>query len=182
MTTGTANGTSWLRAAIWSAAALALATPLVAMQFTTEVAWTPLDFAAAAVLLGGIALCLDLTVRASGDWSFRLAAGLATAAAFGLVWVNGAVGFLGDEGNRANLIFLGVIAVAAIGALVARFRPAGLAAAMLAAAAAQVLADAVGYLAGWASPGSEGVYEVTMGTTLFTALWLASAWLFRKAA
>jgi len=35
---------------------------------------------------------------------------------------------------------------------------------------------------GWASPGSEGVYEVVLGTGLFTPLWLLSAWLFRKAA
>ena len=36
--------------------------------------------------------------------------------------------------------------------------------------------------AGLAAPGPQGLYEVVMGTILFDALWLASAWLFRRAA
>ena len=52
---------------------------------------------------------------------------------------------------------------------------------MLAAATAQMLAGAIGFAAGWASPGAQGVYEVVMGTSLFTALWLGSAALFLKA-
>jgi len=104
------------------------------------------------------------------------------AAAFLLVWVNLAVGFLGDEGNPANLMFLGVIAIAIFGAIVARARAAGMSNAMLIAAGAQVLAGATGLATGWASPGSEGIYEVVLGTGLFTPMWLLSAWLFRKAA
>jgi len=182
MTTNTVAGAGRVRAAIWVIAALALLTPLVAMQFTTEVAWTPTDFAVAGALLAAVAFGLDLAIRSSHSWNFRIGAGLAIAAAFGLIWVNLAVGFFGDEGNRANLVFLAALAVALIGALIARFKAGGLAVAMLAAAGAQVLIGVVGYTAGWASPGQDGLYEVTMGTTLFTALWLASAWLFRRGA
>ena len=182
MAANTDNGIGFWRVAIWGGAALLLAVPLIAMQFTTEVIWSPTDFAVAGVLLVAVAFGLDMAMRSSHSWSFRIGAGLAIAAAFGLIWVNLAVGFFADEGNAANLAFLGVLAVALIGALIARFRAAGMWAAMLAAAAAQVLVGVVGYTAGWASPGQHGLYEVSMGTILFTALWLASAWLFRRAA
>lgn len=99
-----------------------------------------------------------------------------------LVVVNGAVGFLGSEDNPANAIFAGVIAVAALGALVARFRPAGMSRAMQVTAAAQLLVGVVALVAGLGSAGWGGVYEVMLGTTLFGGLWLFSAWLFRRAA
>jgi hypothetical protein len=103
-------------------------------------------------------------------------------AGFGLVWVNLAVGFLGDEGNPANLMFLAVLGVAVGGAVLSRARPAAMARTMLAAAAAQVLVAGVGYAAGWASPGGQGVFEVVMGSTLFGGLWLLAAALFGWAA
>ena len=78
-------------------------------------------------------------------------------------------------------MFLGVILIAAAGALVARAKPAGMARAMAVATAAQVLAGVLGFAAGWASPGAQGVYEAVVGTGLFTALWLGSAALFRMA-
>jgi hypothetical protein len=171
-----------LRLAGWGGVTILLLAPLVAMQFTDEVAWTGSDFAAAAVMLGSAGLAMELAVRKTDNLAYRVGAGLAISAAFGLVWVNGAVGFLGDEGNLANLMFLGVLAVALVGSAVGRFEPAGMARAMFATAAAQVLVGVVGLTAGWASPGGHGLYEVVMGTSLFSALWLVSAFLFRKAA
>ena len=170
------------RKAMWTGLAVVLATPLAAMQFTTEVQWGPIDFATMAVMLGLVGLGLDLAMRKSGSLAYRAGAVLAVAASFLLVWVNLAVGFLGDESNPANLMFAGVLAVALIGSAMARFRAAGMARAMLVAALAQGLVGAIALTAGWASPGSEGLYEVSMGTGLFAALWLASAGLFRKAA
>lgn len=170
------------RVAIWIVAALLLALPLVAMQFSREVNWTMSDFVFAAIMLATACGTLELAARASGNFPYRAGVAFAVGASFLLVWVNGAVGFLGDEDNPANLMFLGVIAIAIIGSVFAGFRPAGMARAMFAAAAAQVAAALIGLAAGWASPGGGGVYEVVLGTSLFTPLWLASALLFRKAA
>ena len=172
---------NWLRAIGWSAAAVLLLLPLVAMRFTSEVNWTLSDFLVMGALIGTCGLVLEL-VRLSENLTYRLAATVAVAAAFLLVWVNLAVGFLGNEGNLANLMFLGVILVAAIGALIVRARAKGMVQVLTATAAAQVLAGIVGYAAGWASPGPQGLYEVALGTTLFTGLWLLSAFLFGKAA
>lgn len=171
-----------LRVVGWGFAAVILLLPLVAMQFTSEVNWGFGDFVVMGALLGGAGLVLELATQKSASLSYRFGATFAVAAAFLLVWVNLAVGFLGDEGNPANLMFLGVIAIAIFGAIVARARAAGMSNAMLIAAGAQVLAGATGLATGWASPGSEGIYEVVLGTGLFTPMWLLSAWLFRKAA
>ena len=172
---------NWLRVAGWGGAAVLLALPLVAMRFTSEVDWNLRDFVVMGALLGGSGLVLELATRKATSLPYKFGVAVAVAASFLLVWVNLAVGFLGDEGNPANLIFLGVIATAAAGGIAARSRPAGMARAMAVAAAAQLLAGAVGFAAGWASPGAQGGYEVVMGTSLFTALWLGSAALFWNA-
>ena len=161
----------------WGGVAFLLLLPLV-----TGAPWTLSDFIAAGAMLGGAGLLVELAVRASLDPAYRAGAGLAVAAIFLLIWVNGAVGFLGDEDNPANLVFIGVIAIAALGALLAGFQPLGMARAMFAAAAAQVAVGIAALAAGWGSPGYAGVYEIVLGTSLFTLLWLTSATLFLKAA
>ena len=174
---------NWLRAIGWGAAALMLVLPLAAMRLGVPgVVWTLSDFLVMGALLGTCGLVLELVTRLSDNLAYRFAATIAVGAAFMLVWVNLAVGFLGGEDNFANLMFLGVILVAAVGTLAVRARAEHMAQVMLVTAAAQVLAGFVGYAAGWASPGGQGVYEATMGTMLFAGLWLLSAFLFAKAA
>jgi hypothetical protein len=170
------GGFSW-RIAGWGGAGLLLLLPLVA-----GAPWTLSDYVIAALMLGVAGGAIELGVRMSRDPFYRAGAGVAVLAAFLLVWVNGAVGFLGDEDNPANLMFAGVIAVALVGATVARFRAPGVARAMLAAAGAQLLVGILALAFGLGSPGAEGWYEVLMGTTLFGGLWLIAAGLFRKAA
>lgn len=175
-TEGERRGLPW-RLIGWGAVALILLLPLVA-----GADWTLFDYIVAGGILGGAGLVLELAVRASGSLFYRAGAGLAVAAAFLLVWVNGAVGFLGDEGNPANLMFAGVIAVAVLGSVIAGFKANGTAWAMFAAAAAQVSVGVIALALGWSSPGNAGLYEVVMGTSIFGALWLLSGGLFRKAA
>lgn len=172
-----ATGRRW---AMWGAAAALLMLPALAMQVTDEVRWDARDFATLAAMLGIAGGLVELAVRASADRFYHAGAGVAVLAGFGLVWTNLAVGMLGDERNPANLLFAGVLAVAAGGAGMARGRARGLAKAMAATAVAQGLAGAIGLTAGWASPGADGVYEVAMGTTLFGGLWLVAAALFRR--
>ena len=161
------------RIAAWGLAGLLLLLPLAAMQFTTEVDWTASDFLFAGILIGGVGLALELAVRMSRNRAYRAAAGFALAAAFLIVWSNAAVGMIGNEDSSYNLLFLAVIGVGLVGAVVARFRAAGMARAMIAAAIAQ-LAVALGGL----SADAHGAV-VSAG---FAGLWLLSAGLFRKAA
>jgi hypothetical protein len=127
------------------------------------------------MLLAGCGLW-ELAIRKSSSRTYGAGAGVAVAAAFLLFLVNGAVGIVGSEDEPVNLIYLGVIAVAVIGAVIARFRPRGMARAMAVTAGAQVLAGAVAVTL---VPDIRGFL---LGTALFAPIWLLAAWLFHKAA
>ena len=178
MATQTGNGNprrpgNW-RVVMWCGAALLLLLPWVAMQFTGEVAWDLSDFIIfGAMLLGACGTC-ELAVRMNGSSAYHAAVGVAVAAAFLLVWINLAVGIIGNENNPANLMYGGVLAVAVIGSLVARFRPRGMACALAATALAQASTAVIAAVAGWG-------YTFVL-TAIFVALWLLSAQLFRRSA
>ncbi|NBB87032.1 MAG: hypothetical protein GVY12_12570 [Bacteroidetes bacterium] len=179
------RGKLW-RVVAWTVAALLLLLPLVAMQFTDEVHWTLGDFVVAGVLLFGALGVYEGTVRTTGEPAYRAAVGAALAGAFLLIWINGAVGIIGSEDHPANLMYGGVLALAVIGILIARFQPQGMAYALLATALAQALVPVLALLI-WKPPmGSAeefiGVAGVFVLNGFFVALWLGSAWLFWKAA
>src|SRR5688572_1498884 len=94
MAAKTAGGGSRWTLVFWVAAALALLTPVVAMRFTDEVAWTTFDFAFAAGMLGGVGLGLELVFRKSASTAYRIAAAIALAAGLLIVWITGAVGIV----------------------------------------------------------------------------------------
>lgn len=177
---GGRRGDRW-RIAAWSVAALMLLVPLVAMQFSDEVNWSVVDFALAGALLMGTGVAFELAVRMTGSAAYRAALGVALAAAFVLVWLSVGVGIIGKDGDPANLMYFGVLAVGMIAAVMARFRPAGMARALLATALAQALVAAIALVAGLGSPWS-GPVEILLLNGFFVALFVGSAWLFRKAA
>jgi hypothetical protein len=142
------------------------------MQLTSQVDWTAADFVFAAVLIGGVGLLFELTVRMTGNRSYRAGVALALAASFLTIWATGAVGMIGDEGNPLNLMFAGVLAIALLASGLGRFRAKGMAWAMLAAAGAQFAAGTIGMFTDLLG----GIYSA-----LFAALWLASAAMFRRA-
>lgn len=161
------------RIAAWSIAALLLLLPLVAMQFTSEVNWDETDFIFAGVLIGSVGLLVEVTVRTTKSLAYRSAVGLSLAASFMIVWANGAVGMIGNEDNPYNMLFLGVIALALLGCIAARFRAAGMALAMLGAA---IVHGGVAVV-GMAEDLRGGVLSL-----IFAGFWLLSAGLFRIAA
>jgi hypothetical protein len=177
------KGKSWSlwRIAGWTFAGLLLLLPLVAMQFTDEVKWDGLDFIFAAVMIGGTGLAFELAVRASASFAYRFGVAVALAAGFLLIWINGAVGIIGDEDNPANLMYGGVLAAALIGAIVARFRPAGMVRAMLVAASAQALIAAIASIGGLGASEPPGPLGILALNGFFVLLWLFSAAMFRKA-
>lgn len=79
----------------WVAAAIMLLLPLIAMQFTDEVDWSGSDFMIFGSMLIIVGGALELTVRMTPNNTYRWVIGVALAAAFMLVWVNGAVGIIG---------------------------------------------------------------------------------------
>ncbi|KYF76716.1 hypothetical protein BE20_09745 [Sorangium cellulosum] len=170
---GGRRGSRW-RIAVWGIAALVLLLPLIAMQFTEEVAWDLADFVIFGSMLVGACGAYELAARVTSNNAYRAAVGVALAAAFVLVWMNLAVGIIGNEENPANLMVGGVLAVGILGAIVARFQPHGMERALVATAIAQALVAVIALIAGWG-------YTLIL-TGVFVALWLTSARLFRRAA
>ena len=163
----------WVRPIAWGAAAALILTPLVAMKFTSEVNWTLGDFLFASLLIGLVGIALELAVRISGSWNYRAGALLGIAAGFFLIWANGAVGYIGPEDNPYNQVFFVVVAIAFAGALMANFRAKGMAWAMTMAGVAHAVAGAYGF------PADPLTGPITLA---FVAMWLGSAFLFRRAA
>jgi hypothetical protein len=151
------------------------------MQFTDEVMWDLADFAIFGAMLATACGTYELATRVARNKAYRAAVGVALAAAFILVWMNLAVGIIGNEDNPANLMYGGVLAVGIIGAVVARFQPHGMARAFVATGVAQALVAVSALIARLGLPWS-GPAEILMLNGFFVALWLTSAELFRKAA
>lgn len=172
------RGMSRPRMAAWTVAALILLAPLVAMQFTDEVNWSASDFVFAAVLLFGTLGVYEVVARRAADTMYRAAAGVALAAAFLLVWVNAAVGIT-DSG--ADALYLGVIGVGIGGAMLARFRPRGMAYAMVAAAGAVALVGVIALISG-VVPAHNPPLKIVGITGFFAMLFAGSAGLFLEAA
>lgn len=163
------------------ATAFILLLPLLAMQFTDEVIWDFADFAVAGVLLFGAGLTYESIARKTGNIAYRAAVGVAVAAALLLVWMNLAVGIIGNEGHIANSMYVGVLAVGTVGALVARFRPHGMARALVATALAQILVAVIALVTGRGSSSPSWPRDILIATAFFATLWVGSALLFRRA-
>jgi hypothetical protein len=162
------------RLLMWGTAAGLLLLPAIAMQYTAEVNWGPEDFIVMGVLLAGACGIVELGAYLSRSPWYRLGFAVAVFAGFVTVWVNLAVGMIHSEDNFENLVFVGVLAIAAIGALIARFRAAGLVWAMVAAAVAQAACAVFAAVI-------DSLY-VGFLVLCFSGLWLVAAGLFWKAA
>ena len=163
------------------ATAIFLSLQLVAMLITDEVAWGVFDFVLAGALLIGIGLAAQVAWRVGGT-AYRLAAGVALAAVLLLIYANLALGILGETGDPADLMYAAVLAVGIFGAAVARFRPDGMARALLAMAVVQALIAVIALLAGKHEAAISSVAKIVGANAMFVALFIGSAALFRHAA
>ena len=172
---------NYLRWVVITAALLAI--PLLAMVLklgipdpgsgtTDGVNWGPMDFALVGVLVLGAGLLYEYASARAGTVAHRAAVAIAVAAGLALVWVNIAVGMIGDEGNPANLMYVLVLAVALIGAAVARFEPREASRAMFATAAAHVAVVVIALVA--------GLGPTLLADAFFIGGWTVSGLLFRQ--
>ena len=113
--------------------------------------------------------------------AYRFANGLAVTAACLLIWLSLGVGIIGKDGDSANMMYFGVIAVGIIGAIISRFRPMGMARTLLAMALAQALVALIALIAGLGLPWS-GPAEIIMLNGIFIGMFIGSAWLFKRTA
>lgn len=170
------------RIAGWGVAAGLLLLPLIAMQFSDALDWDETDFLVIGAMLAAAGGTLEGAARTTGNWAYRTAVGIAVVAAFLLIWLNLAVGIIGNEDNPANAMFAGVLAIAVIGAVAARFRPAGMARACAVTAIAQALVAVIALATGAGAGSAKWPIDVLVLSIFFTGAWLIAARLFVAAA
>ena len=168
---------SALRKLPWIVAVVILLLPAVAMQFNVEgVVWTASDFIVMGVILLIACGSFEALARSAPNFAYLAAAAIAIGTGFLMVWANLAVGIVGDGINGANLMFFGVVLVAIVATLVARFRASSMSRAMFTTAGVLVLAIAIALAAFGANALEAGL------TMVFVAGWLVSGALFRMSA
>lgn len=123
----------------------------------------------------------ELLVRTPMNRSaYRAAICVALVAVLILIWLSLGVGIIGKDGDPANLMYFGVLAVGIVGAFIARLQPLGMAHALMAMALSQALVTLIALVAGLGLPWS-GPAEILVLNGFFIALFVGSAWLFRRA-
>ena len=181
MTTNSKNDAdrlwSYLRIAGWSAGALFLLLPLVAMQFTDEVKWGVEDFVFAAGLIVGTGIAAEIALRQSRNSMYRWAAAIGLGASFLLAWVSASVGIIGVDGDTANLMYLCVLLVGMGGALTARFKAESMVLVLSGMAITQLLVAIIAIVLGLGEPWSRPL-EIALSNGLFVALFCVSALMF----
>jgi hypothetical protein len=166
----------------WGAAVALLVAPFVAMQVHAEgVNWSPGDFVFAGAIFATVGGLLEFAVWKIRSGWYRAAVAVALLATLLVIWANLAVGIVGSEHNPANQLFFLALLIGIAGACIARFRANGMAWAMTASAVSLMIAFAIASIAPRDEPFVHQAVELA-GTGMFVVLFLASAWLFRKAA
>ena len=166
----------------WGTAVALLAAPFVAMQLHAEgVDWSLGDFIVAGTIFAIIGGLLELAVWKIRSGWYRAAVAVGLLGYLLAIWSNLAVGIVGSENNPANQLFFLALLIGIAGACVARFRAKGMAYAMLVTAVSLWVAYTIASLGSTDEPFVKHGVELA-GTSIFAAILLGSAWLFRRAA
>jgi len=177
-TDGIERGNRW-SIFIWTGAAGLILLPFIAMRFTSEVNWTLSDFVFAGVMISGSCVVLELALRLTRSWAYRGAVALELSAIFLLVWVNGAVGIIGNEDNPLNLLYGCVIMTAIGGAVGAGAKARGMARASASAATIMMLVCLIVITSGRTDTAATIGYVALH--TFFAMLFASAAALFHRA-
>ena len=161
--------------------------PFLGMRISDDWNWSLSDFIVMGALIFGAGLAYVLGTMKAGAVAYRVAVGMALAAAFLLVWLNLAVGLIGSEDNPANVMYFGVLAVGFLGAIAAELRPQGMARTLFAMALATALVPVIALIIGGGPQVTSeeavmGVAGVLAVNGFFVTLFVGSALMFRNAA
>jgi len=157
---------------MWAGAAALLALPAVAMQFSKEISWGLEDFLIVGILLAAVCGTIELASRVSTNGLYRAGVALAAIGGFTLIFINLAVGIIGDEQDLRNLVFMAIPVVGVVGALIARFKAAALVRLLIGMAASQ-------FFAMFLAP-ADMMHLMIPFTGIFVGLWLACALLIQR--
>jgi len=154
--------------------------PFIAMQFTHEVAWTLSDFIFAGILLFGTGSAFALTITRKNNGAFKAGMGLAIFTSFLMVWVNGAVGIVGHEGEAINQLYFGVVAAGLIGSFISRFKPQGMYYTMLFIVSSILVITVIAVMGFLQEPPHNSTVQILGVNAFFAVLYFLSAISFKN--
>jgi hypothetical protein len=161
---------------------LLLSIPAIGMQVSRDWNWGPGDFLFFGALIFGTGFTFELFVRRHRDRAYRVGLALSLLTSLVLVYVNLAVGMLGDgDHDPVNAVYFGLVALGATGAFVARFEPGGMFRAALVVVAAQALVTITALALGLHGAPT-GPAKTTAANLVVLALYASAAACFRLSA
>jgi len=173
-----AGGGSRWTLLIWAGAAVLLSVPFVAMRFTSEVNWSSSDFVVMGTLLALACGTIELAARRGGNVAYKLGVTVAVGGSFLIVWINLAVG---HEHTPYDYPLYLALLVGLVASAIARLRPKGMMAAMLATAAALIVALRLAMVHEADAEGGN-LLVTAVASAAIASPFLIAAWLFRNAA
>ncbi|MFA7395353.1 MAG: hypothetical protein WCZ69_02990, partial [Candidatus Paceibacterota bacterium] len=122
-----------------------------------------------------------ITANKGGTIAYRAAIMMAIATTLLLVWLNLAVGIIGNENQLINLLYFALVAVGLVSAFLVRFRPHKMSYIMFTLAVGQMLVPLITLIflpqVSW---GEAGVVRIFILNAFFASSFALSGFLFRQ--
>jgi nitrate/nitrite transporter NarK len=103
--------------------------------------WSLFDFIFIGILLCSLGSTYALGIQKTNSLYYKTAIGIALVAVLLLIWINGAVGIIGDGDvdTPPTLFYIGVLSIFLIGSIISGLKPSGMAKVLFITATAQAL-------------------------------------------
>ena len=111
---------------------------------------------------------------------YKLALALSIFGVFLLIWMSLGIGIIGEDGNPTNVVYASVVLIGVIGAVVSRWKPAGMALTLFTMALAQAVIAIVAIILKAGMPWSPPA-ELLGLNGIFIVLFSVAGLLFRRA-
>lgn len=154
--------------------------PLIAMQFTEEVQWTPIDFLAAGILLSGTGLTYVFLKKVSHSMIYRVALAITLLTSLVMIWANLAVGLIGSENEAINQLYFILIATVFLAGYIVKFQPKGMFKVMMLIATLQSSIVIIALSLGYQHVYGSSIAEILAVNGFFILLWATSGLLFKS--
>lgn len=161
---------------------LFLLIPLYGNRFIEGWNWSPFDFVFATVMVGGVQLAYAYISKKAGSSAYKIATGLTLLGMFLLIWINGAVGIIGDEDNGWNAMYFAVIGTIFLGSLISQFKSTGMKRTLYVASCVQMIVPVIAFVAARAEIAkTPGVLGVFMLNAVFAMIFASAGVLYAQA-
>lgn len=163
--------------------ALLLIIPIIGSMTVEGWNWDTFDFVFAYVVFFMTFFAIEMVVKHSKNGTFRMAVAVQVVTMLALLWINGAVGIIGNEGNVVNVWYLAIIALGFLGPLLTRMKGNAMSYVLFTMAVIQMAIPTVAAIVfrpiAAEPPGVIGIFFLN---GFFALAWVASGLMYRNAA